>query len=550
MRQILVLLILPVFLYAQSGQTAELLFENGNFYTVDPSKPHAKVMAVAEGRIIYIGDTIPKRMMTESTEKVNLNGQFVLPGFFDSHLHFMDGGYSLIRIDLRNSASPADFISTIKNYARSLPKGAWILGGNWDHTLWEGQPLPDRAWIDSVTADHPVLINRLDGHMSLANSLVIRLAGIADNIEDPPGGKIVRRADGSMSGVFKESAEGLIEKVIPQDDPQTELLAAEKAVVHLLKNGITSVGDMGTWHHVDIYKALFAEGKLMVRIHAFPPLPEWEKIHQAGASLPDSPFLKITGFKGYMDGSLGSKTARFFEPYLNDPENRGIWNFQMDPPEKMYKRIAAASSEGFQVVIHAIGTEANNVLLNMYEKIGGEDCASHRFRIEHAQHLLKDDVTRFGKLGVLAAMQPYHLIDDGRWAHTRLEPARLKYTYAFRDLLDSGASISFGSDWDVAPVSPLWGIYAAVTRRTLDGKNSSGWLPEQKITVAEAIKAYTLDAAYAEFSEKEKGSLSVGKWADFVVLSDNLFSVKPKEIKNVSVEMTVVAGQTVFQKQK
>jgi predicted amidohydrolase YtcJ len=248
-----------------------------------------------------------------------------------------------------------------------------------------------------------------------------------------------------------------------------------------------------------------------------------------------------------MDGSLGSSTAKFFKPYLADKTNFGVWDDQMIPPEKMLNRIKNVASLNHQVVTHAIGTEANNLLLDIYEDVLDKNI-SKRFRIEHAQHLLPDDIKRFAELGVIASMQPYHCIDDGRWAETRIEYERCKTTYAFRDLIDEGAIIAFGSDWDVAPVSPLWGIYAAVTRQTLDGKNENGWVPEQKISVKEAIKCYTINGAFADFSENEKGSIEVGKLADFIVLSENILEIEPVEIKNVDVVMTVVGGEIVFEK--
>ncbi len=526
---------------------ADFVYENGRFYTVDETHPFASVIAVRNGKIVYSGDQFPVELNGPQTIHYNLHGRFALPGMNDSHLHFMGGGFSLLRIDLRYASGKQDFINQIAAYAGSIPKGEWILGGNWDHTLWEGRPLPDREWIDAVTPDNPVFINRLDGHMALANSLAIELAGIDNAITTPLGGAIVRRPDGELSGVFKESAQNLISRVIPEAGMEMKLIAARAAIKHLLERGITSVQDMGSWSDLTVYKKLLEQGELKVRIALYPPLPQWKKIKELKEQIPHSPFLKVIGFKGFMDGSLGSETARFFKPYLTNPENRGLWNEQTQPPEKMLNRIHAAVKAGYQVVIHAIGTEANAQLLETYVQISGKNTAGHRFRIEHAQHLRAQDIPLFGKYGIIASMQPYHIIDDGRWAAKKIDPERIKTTYAFRDLLDTGARLVFGSDWDVAPVSPLWGLYAAVTRRTLDGKHPDGWVPEQKIKLAEAIRAYTMDGAYAEFAENEKGSLSKGKWADFTVLSKNPFETDPVELKNLKVLKTVVAGEIVYE---
>jgi predicted amidohydrolase YtcJ len=527
--------------------TADVIYKNGYFYTVNEKEPLVSEVAIKNDKFIFVGQKTPRSYIDEGTLVIDLKGQFVLPGFIDSHLHFMDGGFSISSIDLRNAASKAIFIKKIADYAKNLPKGEWILSGNWDHTLWEGQPLPERWWIDKVTPNNPVMINRLDGHMALANSLALKLAGISNEVETPPGGVIVRNNKGIITGILKESAMQLVYNVIPRASFESKVRAAKSAMNYLLENGVSSAHDMGTWEHVQVYDSLISKNELKVRISSFPPIAQWEKLKDYKLKNRNSTFLKIKGTKGFMDGSLGSSTAKFFKPYLADKTNFGVWDDQMIPPEKMLNRIKNVSGLNYQVVTHAIGTEANHVLLDMYEDVLNNN-KSKRFRIEHAQHLLPEDIERFAELGVIASMQPYHCIDDGRWAETRIDYERCKTTYAFRALLDKNAIVAFGSDWDVAPVSPLWGIYAAVTRQTLDGKHKNGWVPEQKITVEEAIKCYTLNGAYADFSENEKGSIEKDKLADFVVLSSNILEILPSEIKDVEVNMTVVGGEIVFEK--
>ncbi|MCK5032481.1 MAG: amidohydrolase [Calditrichia bacterium] len=546
----ILILVLSLILFqncTEQNITADVIYRNGYFYTVNEKQPVASEIALKNDKFIFVGQKTPHKFFDEGTLVIDLKGKFVLPGFIDSHLHFMDGGFSISSIDLRNAASKDEFIKKIENYAKNLPKGDWILSGNWDHTLWKGQPLPERWWIDKVTPDNPVMINRLDGHMALANSLALKLAGLTNDVKTPPGGVIVRNKKEEITGILKESAMQLVRKVIPNASIENTFRAAKSAMNYLLQNGITTVHDMGTWEHVEVYDSLISANELKVRISSFTPIAQWEKLKNYRLKNTDSNFLKIKGTKGFMDGSLGSSTAKFFKPYLAEKENFGIWDDQMIPPEKMLNRIKNVATLNYQVVTHAIGTEANNLLLDMYEEALNNN-NSKRFRIEHAQHLLPEDIDRFAELGVLAAMQPYHCIDDGRWAETRIEYERCKTTYAFRDLIDKNVIVAFGSDWDVAPASPLWGIYAAVTRRTLDKKNEKGWIPEQKISVEEAIKCYTINGAYADFSENEKGSIETGKLADFVVLSENLFEIDPAEIKNVEVNMTVVGGEIVYER--
>jgi predicted amidohydrolase YtcJ len=546
MRVFFLIPVLMLIACSTSQPPADSVFYNGIIYTVDDSRPGAGSMAVRDGKFVYIGETVPDALIGPETRKVDLQGAFVTPGFNDSHLHFMDGGFSLFRIDLRNTGSREEFVARIAEHVADIPKGEWILGGNWDHTLWAGQTLPDRDWIDAITPDNPVFINRLDGHMALANSKALELAGIGRDAATPPGGEVDRDSSGRLTGIMRDAAMYLVRAAIPPFSPESMRRAALLAQQHLFENGFTSVQDMGLWSHVETYRELYREGKLKIRIAAFPPIAEWEKLGEYRPGDADSLVFRVRGVKGFMDGSLGSSTARFFKPYKDNPDTRGIWDENYIPPEKMRERISGAAGLGYPSVVHAIGTEANHEILELFHAVS--PASKLRFRVEHAQHLLKGDITRFAEYGIIAAMQPYHCIDDGRWADGKIDAETRAGTYAFRDLIDQGAVVAFGSDWDVAPVSPLWGIYAAVTRRTLDNKNPDGWIPEQKISVEEAIRCYTVNSAFAENADNYKGSITPGKVADFVVLSADLRKIEPEMINSVDVLYTYLAGDAVYVK--
>jgi len=430
-----------------------------------------------------------------------------------------------------------------------LPKGRWVTGGDWDHERWPDAKLPTKELIDSFTAETPVFVNRLDGHMALANSLALKLAGVTRETVDPTGGVIVRDKSGEPTGVLKDAAQNFVWKVVSPATFEEKLDAARAATNYAAKLGVTSVQDMSAGDDVGIYQTLLDRGELKTRIYAVSPLPSWERVARMGVRAHfGSEMLRVGGLKGFADGSLGSTTALFYEPYRDDPSTSGIAGDEMYPEGVMLKRVSEADRAGLQVMIHAIGDRANDLILSIYEQVERENGKrDRRFRIEHAQHLRAQDIPRFARDGVIASMQPYHAIDDGRWAEKRIGKERIKTTYAFRSLLDSGATLAFGTDWTVAPLNPLLSIYAAVTRRTLDGKNPNGWVPEQKITVQETVRAYTLGSAYAEFQENVKGSITAGKLADIVLLSRDIFKIDPNEIESVKVVMTMVDGRVVFE---
>ena len=532
----------------------DLVIINANIHTMDQSRPNAQAVAILGHRIVAVGSSEEiKTLAGSQTRVIDAQGQLVLPGFNDSHVHFLSGGFQLSSVDLRDANSPAEFADRIREFAEKLPAGRWITGGDWDHERWPGAQLPTREMIDRYTPNTPVFVSRLDGHMALANSLALRLAGVTRQTPDPPGGLIVRDPKtGEPTGVLKDAAMSYVWRVVPASSFEEKLAAARAATNHAASLGVTSVQDMSAGSDVGVYQALLDRGELKNRIYAVAPLPRWERLAQTGVRAHfGTEMLRIGGLKGFADGSLGSTTALFFEPYKDAPNTRGLAGDEMFPEGAMLERVRGADRAGLQVMIHAIGDKANDAILSIYEQVEKENGErDRRFRIEHAQHLRPQEIARFGRDHVIASMQPYHAIDDGRWAEKRIGKERAKTTYAFRSLLDAGARLAFGTDWTVAPLNPILSVYAAVTRRTLDGKNPSGWIPEQKISVEEAVRAYTVGSAYAEFQENVKGTVTPGKLADLVIISDDIFKIDPKEIEKAKVVMTIMDGRIVYGEHK
>lgn len=517
----------------------------GRIWTADDRRPWAEAVAVRDNKLIAVGtrDEL-ERYRGGKTRVIDAGAGMVVPGMIDSHIHLIDGGLQLASVQLRGATSRDEFVRRIGEYVKKQTKGAWITGGDWDHTLWGGE-LPARDWIDAVTPDNPVWLNRLDGHMSLANTAAMRAAHVADDVKDVPGGEIVRDSAGRPTGVFKDNALSLIDRAVPDSTMQQRLDATVAAMDYLAARGVTAVHHLGTWSQLEIFRIAERRGMLKTRIYACTPLPEWQRlVDEVKARGRGNDWLRIGGLKGFVDGSLGSHTAAFLEPFSDKPGDRGLL---VNSEEDLEKWTLAADKAGLQVVVHAIGDRAIRMQLDIYERVAkANGPRDRRFRIEHAQHIASADLPRFAGLGVIASMQPYHCIDDGRWADRSIGAKRSETTYAFRSLLDSGARLAFGSDWFVAPPTPIEGIYAAVTRRTLDGKNPDGWVPQQKITVDEALRAYTIGAADAGFSEKTLGSLAPGKLADMVVLGRNLFETPPNELNAVPIRATIVGGKIVY----
>ncbi len=542
----------------------DLILLHGKVWTGEPAPGSSatrivEAVAIANGRILAVGsDEEIAAYKGPNTAVIDLKGRLAVPGLTDSHAHFIQGGFQLLSVDLKDARSEEEFVRRIAEKARTLPPGRWMQGGDWDEEAWPSENLPTRWLIDSVTPRTPVFISRYDGHAVLANSLALQLAGISKETPNPAGGVIVRDPEsGEPTGVLKDEAQDLVAKVIPHPSESEMEEALRVALKEAARVGLASIHDITVgpeaWNgnftgEIELLRAAELAGWLTCRIYAITPIANWKNLEQAGISHDmGSDFLEMGAVKAFADGSLGSRTAWMFKPYDDDPSNSGLPMPIMAPPAKLEEIAGQADQAGIQICTHAIGDRAISSLLDIYERIGGEHPAAHRFRVEHAQHVRPEDFARFGKLGIVASMQPYHAIDDGRWAEKRIGHERARSSYAWKSMLDAGARLAFGSDWPVAPLDPLSGIYAAVTRATLDGKNPGGWFPEQRLTVEEALHAYTSGAAYAAFQEKEKGTISPGKLADLVVLSDDLFRIPKERIKEVHIELTIVGGRVVYQ---
>jgi len=533
---------------AQQQQPADLVVY-GRVWTGDQARPWAEAVAIKGDRITFVG---PRSQVVahiaRATRLVDNGTGLVVPGFGDAHTHFVSGGFQLVSVDLRDADTPAEFVRRMAAFARTVPAGRWITGGDWDHERWPGSTLPRREWIDSVTPDRPVFVSRLDGHMGVANSLALRLAGITRDTPDPSGGVIVRDStSGEPTGVLKDNAMNRIFAVIPEPTVEQADSAFARAMRFAASLGVTTVHVMGGWDDFATFRRAQARNAMITRVRAYLPVTTWRQladtVRVAGRG---DAWLSWGGLKGFMDGSLGSTTAAFYDPYLDAPASRGLL---VTDSATRRQEIISADSAGLQVAVHAIGDRANAMLLGFFETAAARNGArDRRFRIEHAQHLRQADIARFGTLGVIPSMQPYHAIDDGRWAGNRLDTARLRGTYPFRSLLDSRARLAFGSDWTVAPLDPIQGIYAALTRRTLDDRNPAGWFAEQRITVEESLRAYTSAVAYAGFAERQVGVLRAGMLADLVLLDRDLFREPPESVNRARVMKTIVGGRVVFER--
>jgi predicted amidohydrolase YtcJ len=527
-----------------AGNSASLAIVNARVWTGESTRPWADAIAINGDTIIAVGSSAEVRKIG-AARVVDAKGGLVTPGFVDAHVHFIDGGFRLSSVQLRDARAPEEFVKRIREFAATVPAGTWITGGDWDHEQWGGR-LPERSWIDSVTPDHPVWVNRLDGHMALANGAALRAAGVTSATRDVDGGAIIRGPGREPTGILKDNAQSLVDRVVPAPPAALQDRALDTAMAYVSAQGVTSVHNMGSWSDVAIFERARAAGRLKTRIYAAVPLSTWERLRDTvQARGTGDEWLRIGALKGFVDGSLGSHTAAMLEPFTDAHGDRGLF---VNTAEDLYRWTSGADKAGLQVMIHAIGDRAIRTLLDTYERVAKENGPrDRRFRMEHAQHIAPADIPRFGTLGVIASMQPYHAIDDGRWAEKVIGPERAKGTYAFRSLLDRGATLAFGSDWFVAPPTPLEGIYAAVTRRTLDDRNPGGWVPEQKITVDEALRAYTSGSARASFEEARKGTLTRGKLADLVLIDRDLTSVPPETIRDARITMTVVGGRVVFE---
>ncbi|MFW6161035.1 MAG: amidohydrolase [Acidobacteriota bacterium] len=535
----------------QASIQAELAIINGKIWTVDNDVPLAEAVAVWKGKILKVGSNKEIQKLTgPKTEVINVEGRLVLPGFCDSHTHFVDGGFHLMGVKLKDAESPEEFGRLLAEKSKELPQGALITGGNWDHDKWPGGNLPTAELIDRYVPDRPVLVSRYDGHMSVANSLALKMAGITAQTPDPPGGIIVRDPQTrEPTGVLRETAARLVSRIIPPPQREEIKKAIQKSLEHAREHGITSIHQVDmTPTDLEIYQELLGKGELTSRIYGFIAIDQCHRLIELGIhrNFNNKNWIAVGGVKAFLDGSLGSSTALFFEPYDQDPSSSGIFVVN---PDELKKQMMEADKAGLQLAVHSIGDRANSALLDMFEHIIKENGPrDRRLRIEHAQHLQSADFQRFNKLNVIASVQPYHAIDDARFAEKRIGLKRCETTYAFHSFLENDVIMAFGSDWTVAPLDVLWGIYAAVTRKPLDGSHPEGWFPEQKISVEQAIRAYTYNPAYASFQEDIKGTISSGKLADIVVLSRDILTISPEEIKETEILYTITNGQIVYKK--
>jgi len=504
-----------------------------------------KAVGIIGDRIAAVGAEAVRARTAKSTRVIDLQGAFLMPAFTDNHTHFLHGAVQLTQPNLLDSTSRADFAARLGAAARERP-GKWIRGGAWDEQRLGGE-LPTRQWIDAATGDTPVAIPRTDLHSYLLNSAALKLAGITRNTPDPAGGVIVRDAKGEPTGVLKDNAKDIVDRVIPPPSDTDTDEAMRKGIAHGLSKGVAQVHNPEPfgWNTYTALRRLRAHGETGMRFYTMVPIQDWEKMADIVAKEGrGDDWVRWGAVKGLSDGSLGSRTAVFHSDYTDAAGQRGVRVMSI---EDLRTWITGADAHGLQVAIHAIGDEANDNVLDLFAQVTAKNGPrDRRFRIEHAQHLTAAAIPRFAKQKVIASVQPYHAIDDGRWAVKRIGTQRLKGTYAFRSLIDSGAVVTFGSDWPVAPLDPLTGLYGALTRRTIDGANPGGWLPDQKVTAEKALVCYTKNNAFAGFMEDRTGRIEEGYYADITVLDANLLTVDPEKIPAVKVLRTFVGGKQRF----
>jgi predicted amidohydrolase YtcJ len=537
---------------------ADLVITNARIWTVNSAQPEAQALAILRDRIVVLGQEADVRtLIGPKTRVLDAQGRRIVPGFYDSHVHLLGSGLRLAEIALKDAKDEAEFGARLRAFDRKLPRDRWLLGGEWDHDRTFAGQLPTAELIDKYVAERPVFLRRYDGHMAVVNTRVLRLAGITSETPDPPGGVIFRKAGSrEPSGVLRDNAMGLVERLVPTTTEEQIIEAVRGALAEARQVGVTSVQDMDGSDPATrrrlfrLYQQLARQGQLTLRVDLRWPLADWRSLAALGVEANfGGDWVRIGGVKGFVDGSLGSSTAKMFDPYLHEKGNTGVY---VTPLNRLREYIEGADAAGLSIAIHAIGDRANAELLDIFAEVEKKNGPrGRRFRIEHAQHLRPEDYARFKQLGVIPSLQPYHAIDDGRWAEGRIGARRCASSYACRSLLDAGARLAFGSDWSVAPLNPLLGIDAAVNRRTLDDKHPDGWFPEQKLRVANAIEAYTLGSAYAAFQEKDRGSLEVGKLADLVILSRDILADSERDrIAATEVLVTIVGGRIVYEKKE
>jgi len=527
-----------------SIETADIIYFNGNIYTGIKEDTRQNYIATKNNRILELGIDNYSHLIRSNTKLIDLKNNFLLPGFIDNHTHFIYGGTKLNNISLQNSRTQYEFINSFKEYIPNINNGLWLQGGNWDHENWGGV-LPNKSWIDSLTNNNPVLVSRVDGHMALANSKALEEANINENTPNPVGGEIVKDINtGIPTGILKDTAIDIVRKLIPKQSHSEQDSILKTSMNYASSQGITQIHDMATWDDLQTFRR--NKDKLTLRIKTYTWYEDWEKLidlidkYGKGDNI-----LRWDGIKAMIDGSLGSRTAWMHNHYLDDKNTNGI--MRIKDTNSFKKMITNLDKNGIQLAIHAIGDKANDWIIKQsmnLNKVNG--LIDRRIRIEHAQHLTKDAIEKIINNDIIPSMQPYGCIDDTRWMHKRINSDLMSRTYIFKTFIDKNVNLTFGSDWDVTPLNPLFGIYAAVSRKTIDGSNPGGWNPEQKLTVEEAISCYTNNNSYAVFSEKNIGVLQKDMLADFVVLSKDITSIKIDDILKTRVLNTIYNGKEVF----
>ncbi len=524
---------------------ADLVLKNATIITMESGRPQATAVAISGDRILAVGnETEVASHIGKDTKVIDLHGAFAYPGLIDSHAHIRNLGSLRIQIDVTGTQDKNAVLTKVKEQSRSAGKGAWIQGRGWDQNDWPVKQFPSAADLDSVSPDNPVVLERIDGHAYWVNSPALKLAGIDSNTKDPQGGKILRDANGNPTGILVDNAAALIDEKIPALTVEEEIERTKLALQESLQKGLTMLHDAGsTATDLEAWKTLASRNELPVRIYSMVWMPSTfgEEFLKSGPKN-YGPYLDVRSMKLVMDGAMGSRGAAFLEPYSDDPGNSGLLMWK---EEDLMRVLEEAKSAGIQVGIHAIGDRANRMILDAYEKTGVKGL---RWRIEHVQVLSPSDIPRLAKLDVIASMQPIHATSDMPWAQDRVGPDRIQGAYVWRSLLDQKTVIAGGSDAPVEDINPLWGIYAAITRQDHRGNPQGGWLPEQKVSRMEALRMFTIDAAYSAFRENELGSLKAGKMADIIVLPENLLTCDPKDLISMKVLYTIVGGKVRYQK--
>ena len=536
-----------------SGDTPDLVLINGIIYTGDAQRPRVEAIAIKGETIIALSSTRNIRSLARATTKVvDLGGRFAMPGFNDAHIHLANGGQAKLAVELTGSRTLEEFQQKIRARLRDYRSGEWVTGRGWDHTIWPVKKFPTRHDLDAVSKDHPMVFTRVDGHVAVANSLALQKAGITRATPNPSGGEIEKDSQGEPTGMLKETAQGLVRRQIPAISAEQRRRGLEMALAEAVSFGLTSAQDNSGWEDFLIYEQLKKEGKLPLRITEWLPftstVAQLEEMRKRGGTT--DPWLKTGALKGVLDGTLGSRTAAMLAPYADDPSTRGI---PIIPPDRVREMVIERDKAGFQITLHAIGDLSNRSALDAYAAArAANGKRDSRHKIEHAQVVAPEDFAKFAANDVIASMQPCHETSDMRWAGQRLGPERSRGAYAWNTMQKNGIRMSFGSDYPVEPLDPLISLYACVTRRmhpdAPPGGPTDAWIPEERISLDDCIRTFTQGSAYAEFSEKLKGKISPGQFADIVVLSNDITQIPAPQILKTKVLMTFTGGKLVYER--